>query len=1035
MTDFERIKRSCLKRGELWEDPDFPATQASVFYHQKPPFQFVWKRPKEVCNRPVFVHDTPTQFDITPGKMGDKWLVSCLGVLYLTKGLFYRVVPADQTFSTDYAGVFRFRLWWCGEWVEVMVDDRMPTVNGKLAFLQSQYSDQFWPGLLEKAYAKLHGSYEALKYGTFLDGLADLTGGITESINIRQDPTTCGRMLNKLLEMTSLITCTVQTSTTPQIFDSCLKQMWKLLNLVVNTFPCNLVAAIEPSFSSDSCRLLRNANDICCFELVSLEQYLWIVLETELINMLLVVCWQIRTPTEKLANGIQIGTNYRLYSTERVETFCGEPVQLVKLRNPLSTGGDYVGAWSRDSAEWDEVPPHEKDRLGTRYTADGEFWILYSDFVKTFTHLEVVHLDNETSRDEPSLHHKHTWQMRIYQGSWQRGVTAGGCRNNPDTFHINPQLHLILSEMEEVIISLNQHSIMEPKVIGFTAYSLPKNTGESAGRQFFKKNKSLVNSQYTNSRQVSQRYQFEQGGYLILPTTFEPAQESSFTLRVYSCKPLKLKLLDTTPSLIKSAIMKAPLNAVDGKNFSQYESVFLQLADEHRTVNSFELQELLDACLPNDYIKSCACMEVCRQIVITLDPVGNGRLKFSDFKDLMCSLKCWQTAFKNHTKEKTGILKAERLKDALLEVGFQLSTDVLSILILKYMRKDGTLRFGDFVSAILHLTVSFSTFDSKDPLQNGTVKLTLAELSHFLSSCLNFRLNVSFLVQLSQFSSTVSIFVSLSDFSAGCLIFRPAVSIFVSLSQFSAGCLIFRPAVSIFGWMSHFSSNCLNFRLVVSIFVSSHFSAGCLIFRPAVSIFGWMSQFSSRCLNFRLVVSIFGWMSHFSSSCLNFRLDVSFFVQLSQFSSSCLNFRLVSFFGWMSHFSSSCLNFRLDVSIFVSLSQFSSRCLNFRLDVSFFVQLSQFSAGCLIFRPAVSIFLSQFSAGCLNFRLVVSFFGWMSHFWSSFLNFRLVVSIFGWMSHFSSRCLNFRLVVSIFVSLSHFSAGCLISRPAVSIFV
>lgn len=46
MTDYERIRRSCLKRGELWEDPEFPATQASVFYHQTPPFQFVWKRPK-----------------------------------------------------------------------------------------------------------------------------------------------------------------------------------------------------------------------------------------------------------------------------------------------------------------------------------------------------------------------------------------------------------------------------------------------------------------------------------------------------------------------------------------------------------------------------------------------------------------------------------------------------------------------------------------------------------------------------------------------------------------------------------------------------------------------------------------------------------------------------------------------------------------------------------------------------------------------------------------------------------------------------
>lgn len=95
-------------------------------------------------------------------------------------------------------------------------------------------------------------------------------------------------------------------------------------------------------------------------------------------------------------------------------------------------------------------------------------------------------------------------------------------------------------------------------------------------------------------------------------------------------------MLDTKPGLLKSAILKAPPSA-DGKSFSQYEAVFLQLADEHRTVNAFELQELLDACLPNgnffsrlsgkrydfflcsDYIKSCASMEVCRQIVLAID--------------------------------------------------------------------------------------------------------------------------------------------------------------------------------------------------------------------------------------------------------------------------------------------------------------------------------------------------------------------------------------------------------------------------------
>ena len=46
MTEYDRIRRHSFKRGELWEDPDFPITQTSIFYHQSPPFQFVWKRPK-----------------------------------------------------------------------------------------------------------------------------------------------------------------------------------------------------------------------------------------------------------------------------------------------------------------------------------------------------------------------------------------------------------------------------------------------------------------------------------------------------------------------------------------------------------------------------------------------------------------------------------------------------------------------------------------------------------------------------------------------------------------------------------------------------------------------------------------------------------------------------------------------------------------------------------------------------------------------------------------------------------------------------
>lgn len=108
-----------------------------------------------------------------------------------------------------------------------------------------------------------------------------------------------------------------------------------------------------------------------------------------------------------------------------------------------------------------------------------------------------------------------------------------------------------------------------------------------------------------------------------------------------------------------------------------------------------------------DYIKSCASLEVCRLIVVAFDGRGFNKISHKEFKDLICSIKFWQSVFKSHTKEKTGILKCERLRDALQEVGFQLPPSIVIALLNKHVRKDGTLRFGDFVAAILTLAIAF----------------------------------------------------------------------------------------------------------------------------------------------------------------------------------------------------------------------------------------------------------------------------------------------------------------------------------------
>ena len=128
------------------------------------------------------------RFDINQGEIGDCWFLAALANLAEDKEAFDRVVPDDNLYnafeSDSYCGLFRFRFFRFGEWVEVVIDDRLPTRNGELIYLRAKDKNEFWSPLLEKAYAKLYGSYRALEGGLTIESAVDFTGGIPEMIDI-----------------------------------------------------------------------------------------------------------------------------------------------------------------------------------------------------------------------------------------------------------------------------------------------------------------------------------------------------------------------------------------------------------------------------------------------------------------------------------------------------------------------------------------------------------------------------------------------------------------------------------------------------------------------------------------------------------------------------------------------------------------------------------------------------------------------------------------------------------------------------------
>ena len=80
--------------------------------------------------------------------------------------------------------------------------------EGKLIFVKSLEPNEFWSALLEKAYAKHYGSYQALEGGNGAWALEAFTGGCVETFPLEKEKN-CDRIfrhISKAIEKSCLLT-------------------------------------------------------------------------------------------------------------------------------------------------------------------------------------------------------------------------------------------------------------------------------------------------------------------------------------------------------------------------------------------------------------------------------------------------------------------------------------------------------------------------------------------------------------------------------------------------------------------------------------------------------------------------------------------------------------------------------------------------------------------------------------------------------------------------------------------------------------
>ncbi|TDH00547.1 hypothetical protein EPR50_G00189410 [Perca flavescens] len=700
---FLELRDKYVTKKVVFEDPLFPADDSSLFYSHKPSMKIEWKRPSEICENPQFIIDGANRTDICQGELGDCWLLAAIACLTVNEKLLYRVIPPDQSFTDNYAGIFHFQFWRYGEWIDVVVDDRIPTCKNQLVFTKSFRKNEFWSALLEKAYAKLHGSYEALKGGNTLEAMEDFTGGLTEFFELSEAPKDLYNIMRKALERGSLMGCSIDILSATDVETRTEQGLVRgHAYSIIGLAECDEVA------KDTRIRLIRLRNPWGWV----LWKGPWSANSKE---------WSTISTADK--------DNLKKQTVEESEfwmSFDDFQRNFTKLEmcnlTPDTLQGDERHSWTVSVNEGRWV---RGSSAGGCRNFPHTFWTNPQYRLKLYEEDDDPEDGQATCTVVVALMQKGR-RMQRHQGA--KFLTIG----------------FSIYEVPKEMCGQDQH--LQKDFFLYTASKAKCKT-------------------YINLREVTERFQLPPGEYVIIPTTFEAHQEGEFILRVFSEKQNMSEEAENTigsdqtqqdkkkkekPIVfvsdrarankeiehdgIQGEKRKKPKKKLlqpeeETEEEKQFRAIYKQIAGEDMQICANELKMIMKNVLAkhNEIKTEGFSLETCRSMIALMDTDGTGKLNLQEFKHLWKKIKEWQRIFKRYDKDKSSSISSFEMRNAVNDAGFQLNRQLYDIIAMRYADEHLNIDFDSYICCFVRLEGMFRAFNAFDKDGDGIIKLNVLE--------------------------------------------------------------------------------------------------------------------------------------------------------------------------------------------------------------------------------------------------------------------------------------------------------------------